>query len=73
LYQGSTLIPYLFTLVLDVLTKHIQQLAPRSMRFADDVVLIGELMKELNEMLETWRQILEGYGFRPSKRKTQYI
>jgi len=31
--QGSTLIPYLFTLVLDVLTKHNQQLAPRCMTF----------------------------------------
>jgi len=52
--QGSTLIPYLFTLVLDVLTKHIQQPTPRCKRFADDVVLIGELKEKLNEMLETW-------------------
>ena len=29
LHQGSTLSPFLFTLVLNVLTEHIQELAPR--------------------------------------------
>jgi len=73
LHQGSTLSPYLFTLVLDVLTKHIQELAPRCMLFADDVVLLGESRKEVNGRLETWRQALEAYGFRLSRSKTEYM
>jgi len=73
LHQGSTLSPYLFTLVLDVLTEHIQELAPRCMLFADDVVLLGESREELNERLETWRQALEAYGFRLSRSKTEYM
>jgi len=56
LHQGSTLSPYLFTLVLDVLTEHIQELAPRCMLFTHDVVLLGESREELNGRLETWRQ-----------------
>jgi len=32
---------------------YIQQLAHSCMRFADDIVLIGESREELNEMLET--------------------
>ena len=73
LHQWSTLSPYLFTLVLDVLTKHIQELAPRCMLFADDVVLLGESREELNGRLETWRQTLETYGFRLSSIKTEYM
>ena len=73
LHQGSTLIPYLFTLVLDVLTEHIQELAPRCMLFADDVVLLGESREELNGRLEIWRQALETYGFRMNRSKTEYM
>jgi len=57
MHQGSTLSPYLFTLVFDVLTEHIQELAPRCMLFVDDVVMLGEWREELNGRLETWRQV----------------
>jgi len=54
LHQGSSLSHYLFTLILDVLTKHIQELAPRWMLFADDVyILLGESREELNGRLVT--------------------
>jgi len=71
LHQGSTLTPYIFSLVLDVLTKHIQDLAPRCMLFADDVVLLGVSREELNGRLETWRKALEACGFRLSRSKTE--
>jgi hypothetical protein len=40
---------------LDVLIEHIQELAPRCMLLADDIVLLGESGEELNGKLETWR------------------
>ncbi|RZB55503.1 Villin-4 [Glycine soja] len=73
LHQGSTLSPYLFTLILDVLTEKIQEIAPRCMLFADDIVLLGESREELNERLETWRRALETHGFRLSRSKSEYI
>jgi hypothetical protein len=73
LHQGSNLSPYPFTLVLDVMTEHIQEIAPRCMLFADDVVLLGESREELNGRLKTWRQALEAYGFRLSRSKMEYM
>ncbi|KAL2947084.1 hypothetical protein AAZX31_20G050700 [Glycine max] len=73
LHQGSTLSSYLFTLILDVLTEQIQEIAPRCMLFADDIVLLGESREELNERLETWRRALETHGFRLSRSKSEYM
>lgn len=53
LHQGSTLSTYLLTLILDVLTKDIQEIAPRCVFFAYDIVLVGKLKEDLNERLET--------------------
>ena len=52
LHQGSTLSPYLFVLVMDELTRHIQEEVPWCMLFADDVVLIDETRKRVNVKLE---------------------
>ncbi|KAM3216003.1 hypothetical protein P3L10_025443 [Capsicum annuum] len=76
LHQGSTLSPFLFALVMDVLTRRIQGEVPWCMLFADDVVLIDETWGGgggVNDKLEVWRQTLESKGFRLSKNKTEYL
>ena len=73
LYQGSALSPYLFTIVMDELTREIQEKVPWCMFFADNIVLIDESREGVNLKLELWRQTLELKGFKLSKTKTEYM
>jgi Reverse transcriptase (RNA-dependent DNA polymerase) len=73
LHQGSALSPYIFTLVMDEITKDIQRDIFWCMLFADDVVLIDESIIGVDQKLELWRQTLESIGFRLSRTKTKYM
>ena len=42
LYQGSALCPYLFLLLVDVLTEDVRKDVPGSVMFTDDIVLCGD-------------------------------
>jgi hypothetical protein len=52
LHQESVLSPYIFTLVMDEITKDIQEDIPWCMLFTDDVVLIDESRIRVNQKLE---------------------
>ncbi|GKA27511.1 retrovirus-related pol polyprotein LINE-1 [Tanacetum coccineum] len=73
LHQGSTINPYLFTLILDELSQGIQENIPWCMIFADNIVLIAESAEGLNNRLESWRKSLEDNGLRVSKENTEYL
>jgi len=73
LHQASALSPFLFTIVLDELTREIQEEVPWCMLFADDIVLIDETSAGLSGKLEQWRHTLESKGFRLSRSKTEYL
>ncbi|XP_035841304.1 uncharacterized protein LOC118488194 [Helianthus annuus] len=73
LHQGSVLSPFLFTIMLDELSRSIQETIPWRMLFADDIVLVAETKQRLNSRLEEWRAALEGKGLRISRSKTEYL
>nr|CBL94163.1 putative RNA-directed DNA polymerase (Reverse transcriptase) [Malus domestica] len=73
LHQGSSLSPYLFALVMDELTGHIQDDIPWCMLFAYDIVLIDETQEGVNAKLNLWREVLESKGLCLSRSKTEYM
>ena len=73
LHQGSALSPFLFVIVMDELTRAIQDEILSCMLFADDIVLVDEMRAGINAKLELWRQTLESQGFRLSRDKTEYM
>ena len=73
LHQGSTLNPFLFAMVMDRLTDGVRQESPRTMIFADDVVIRNESREQVEEKLERWRYALERRGIKVSCSKTEYM
>ncbi len=55
---GSSLSPYIFDLILDVLGEEIIAPAPWDMLFADDLVLIDTTKERVQQKLEMWRRAL---------------
>ncbi|GKD69888.1 retrovirus-related pol polyprotein LINE-1, partial [Tanacetum coccineum] len=73
LHQDSAISLYCFTLIMDELSRGIQESIPWCMIFADDIVLIAESAEGLNNRIEKWREAQEENGLRVSKEKTKYI
>ena len=64
LHPVSTLSLYLFALIMNELTAHIQEEVPRCILFADDIVAVNESRDGMNAKLERWREALESKGFK---------
>ena len=73
LHQGSALSSYLFALVMDELTRQMQDEVPYCMLFVDNIVLVAETKVEINAKLELWREALESKGLKINRNKTEYM
>ena len=62
LHQGSSLSPYIFDLIMDVLGQEIIAPAPWDMLFADDIVLIDTTREGVEQKLELLRRAMEDRG-----------
>ena len=59
LHQGSALSLFLFGIVMDELTRVMQDEISWCMLLADDIVLVDETRIRINVKLELWRQTLD--------------
>ena len=73
LHQGSSLSPYLFDMILDVMVRGIKEQPPWCMLFADDIVLCSTRRDHVERKLEEWRIAIEERGLKISRRKTEYL
>ena len=73
LHQGSALSPYLFDLVMDVISQEVRDQSPWCMMFADDIVICSTDREIVEEKLEQWRKALEDRGLKISRGKTEYL
>ncbi|KAI0501879.1 hypothetical protein KFK09_016824 [Dendrobium nobile] len=73
LHQGSTLSPYLCALVMDVITRHLQENVPWYMLFADDIFLVDNTREGVEGKLELCMPTLESEDFRLSRSKIKYM
>ena len=73
LHQASALSPFLFAVIMDRLTDEIRREPPRTMLFADDIVICEETGKKVERRLESWKYALERRGMKVSRSKTEYL
>jgi len=67
LHQGSALSPFSLTIIMDEITRGIQEEIPWCTLFDDDIVLVDETREGINTKLERWRDTLKVKGFKLSR------
>ena len=73
LHQGSSLSPYLFDMILDVMGRGIKEQPPWCMLFAYDIVLCSTRRDHVQRKLEEWKTAMEERGLKIRRRKTEYL
>ena len=72
-HQGSVLSPFLFVVVMEVLSQEIREGLPMELLYADDLVLIAESMDGLKEKIMRWKECVEVKGLRVNVGKTKVM
>ena len=72
-HQGSVLSPLLFIVVLEALSREFRSGVPWEDLYADDLVIIAELLEECVRRLLTWKEAMEKKGLRVNAGKTKIM
>ena len=59
-YQGSALSPFLFNMLIDVLTENVSNGSLMDLLYADGLVLCGESLNEVTDKYVRWKNAVEG-------------
>ena len=68
IHQGSILLPFIFAVVMDVVTEE-----GRALMYADGLVLISETKEEARQRFVAWRNALENKGLKVNISKTKVM
>ena len=71
--QGSSMSPYLFAMIMDVLARGIKDLSPWCMLYADEIVLCDTRSEVVDKKLEEWRRAMEDRGLKINIKKKVYL
>ena len=72
-YEGSVLLPLLFAIVVDVITKNARRDVVNELLYADDLVLMSETIDDLKKRFCNWKDALESEGLKFNTRKTKMM
>ena len=72
LHQGLVLSPFLFAIVIDVLSNDVRKGAPWKLLFADDLAITAET-EELQERVVEWQRSMESGGLRMNAEKYEVV
>ena len=73
LHQGSSMSPYFFAMIMDVLARGIKDISPWCMLYANYIVLCGTRSEVVEKKLEEWRRAMEDRGLKINRKKTVYL
>jgi len=72
-HQSSALSPFLIVVVIDTITRDLQQSIPWTLLYDGDVILSDTTRESLQEQVLLWKSRLSQYGLRLNLNKTEYL
>ena len=64
MYIRDVLLPFLFAIAVDVMSENAREGLRKEVLYADDLVIMSEMMEGLKERFLKWRSALESKGLR---------